>query len=114
VTVVSQHSARAIAAALPEVTESSHFEVVDFRVRNKIFATLPDPAHMVVRIDPTEQAALLAEDDQTWSAEGYWGRMGWTKVRLATVDEAQLREIVLDAWRRVAPKRVVAAFEGTD
>jgi hypothetical protein len=111
--VVSLDQARAFAAGLPEVAESGHFEVADFRVRNKIFATLPDGAHMVVRIAPEEQAALLAEDPDTYSAQGYWGRLGWTKVRLAGADPRQLRELVVDAWRRVAPKRAIAAFDAS-
>jgi hypothetical protein len=35
-------------------------------------------------------------------------RYNWVRVRLAAIDEEQLREIVLDAWRMVVPKRVAA------
>jgi hypothetical protein len=32
-------------------------------------------------------------------------------VRLATLDQAELRELVTDAWRMVVPKRVAAAHD---
>jgi hypothetical protein len=31
-------------------------------------------------------------------------------VRLAQIEEAELRELLLDAWRLSAPKRLVAGF----
>lgn len=38
-------------------------------------------------------------------------RYHWVLVRLAAIDEAEMRELVLDAWRMVVPKRVAAAFD---
>jgi hypothetical protein len=37
-------------------------------------------------------------------------RYNWVLVRLAAVDEKEMRELVLDAWRMVVPKRVAAAY----
>jgi hypothetical protein len=39
-------------------------------------------------------------------------RYNWVLVRLAAIDETEMRELVLDAWRMVVPKRVAAAYEG--
>ncbi|MGH8941043.1 MAG: MmcQ/YjbR family DNA-binding protein, partial [Actinomycetes bacterium] len=39
-------------------------------------------------------------------------RYNWVVVRLAEIDDAEMREIVLDAWRMVVPKRVAAAHLG--
>ena len=33
------------------------------------------------------------------------------ELQLGAVDETEMRELVLDAWRMAAPKRVVAAFD---
>ena len=75
--------ARALALALPGAEESSHFDTPDFRVRGKIFATLPGPDRMVVRIDPPDQAVLLAAEPATFSpCPGAWGLKGWTIVQL--------------------------------
>jgi hypothetical protein len=37
-------------------------------------------------------------------------RYNWMRVRLARVDEAELRELIIDSWRMVVPKRVAAAY----
>jgi hypothetical protein len=37
-------------------------------------------------------------------------RYHWAVVRLAAIDEEEMREIVLEAWRMVVPKRVAAAY----
>jgi hypothetical protein len=39
-------------------------------------------------------------------------RYNWVLVRLATIEETEMRELVLDAWRMVVPKRVAAAYAG--
>jgi hypothetical protein len=33
-------------------------------------------------------------------------------IRLETVDPLELRELITEAWRREAPKRLVADFDG--
>ena len=35
-------------------------------------------------------------------------RYQWVQVRLDAIDEDEMRELVLDAWRMVVPKRVAA------
>lgn len=37
-------------------------------------------------------------------------RYHWVLVRMAKIDETEMRELVLDAWRMVVPKRVAAAY----
>ena len=39
-------------------------------------------------------------------------RYHWVVVRLAAIDHEEMREIVLDAWRMVVPKRVAAEHLG--
>jgi hypothetical protein len=39
-------------------------------------------------------------------------RYNWVVCRLAAIDEDEMREIVLDAWRMVVPKRVAAEHLG--
>jgi hypothetical protein len=104
--------ARTLALALPGAEEKSHFDTPDFRVRNKIFATLSGPDQLVIRIDPADQAVLLATEPGTFSpAAGVWGLRGWTIVQLGTVDPDLLHDLVVDSWRRLAPKKMVAAYD---
>jgi hypothetical protein len=37
-------------------------------------------------------------------------RYHWVLVRMASIDEREMRELVLDAWRMVVPKSVAAAY----
>jgi hypothetical protein len=44
-------------------------------------------------------------------------RFHWVEARLAALEIEELREIVIDAWRMVVPKRVAAEYDrraGTD
>jgi hypothetical protein len=41
-------------------------------------------------------------------------RYNWVLVRLAAIDPTEMREIVIDAWRLVVPKRLAAAYEESD
>lgn len=110
--MTSPETAAGIALSLPGAHQSAHFDVTDFRVDNKIFCTLPKPGRMGLRLSPDEQAALLAEDPQTYQpANGSWGRKGWTIAVLATADTVQLRELITEAWRLVAPKKLLAQLE---
>jgi hypothetical protein len=102
-----------MALALPETEEVPAWEGErTWRVRNKIFVMgAPGYPHITVKTSPAEQAELIAVDPDTYAFAPYVGRFGWTQVRLSTVDSEQLRELVVEAWRRTAPKRLVAQFD---
>jgi hypothetical protein len=38
-------------------------------------------------------------------------RYNWVRARLAALDEEELAELVVDAWRMCVPKRVAEAYE---
>jgi hypothetical protein len=96
---------RRLALAFPEATEAAHMGHPDFRVRDKIFATLwPEEGRGVVLLTP-EQQKVLAELKPTvfTSVPGGWGRRGSTNVNLQTADELSLTSALLMAWRNKAP-----------
>lgn len=105
---------RKLALSMPEAEEKSHFDQPDFRVRNKIFAGLyRDETRGVLKLPPELQSMLLdSRPDVFVPAAGAWGRSGWTYVVLAGAELAMLRELVPEAWRLVAPKRLVASADG--
>ena len=104
---------RKLALALPEVEERSHFQQPDFRVRNKIFAGLSQDARVGnLKLTPELQALVLSGHPEAfYSAVGAWGRGGWTHVKLQAVQLGELRELLPEAWRLVAPKRLVAQYD---
>ena len=107
-------TARRFALSLPETTEEPHFEKSSFRVRGKIFATVPEGGKLLhVVVDPDECRALLEADPKAFEAI-VWGkevRNDWIRVHLAAADRAVVQELLEDAWRAKAPKRVVAAYD---
>lgn len=105
---------RRLALQLPEAAEQEHMDHPDFRVRGKVFATLgwPDAAWGVVKLAPEEQAIRIqAQPDVFEHVPGAWGRRGYTKVKLSTADEQALRSALRAAWRKVAPKRLIAEHD---
>lgn len=82
------------------------------RVGEKIFAMgAPESGEVSVKASQEEQKELIAADPDTFSAAPYVGRFGWVRVALAGVDARELGELLTDAWRRTAPKRIVRAFD---
>lgn len=106
--------ARRYALSLPETTEEPHFELGSFRVRGKIFATIPgggEQLRIFVGID--EVQALIAENPTAFE-QIVWGKRvvpNGVCVNLAAADASVVRELLEEAWRLRAPKRVVAAFD---
>ena len=95
---------RRLALGLPGVIASSHFRHPDFRVRNKIFATLgyPDPHWGMVKLTPEQQKELLRLAPETFRpAAGAWGRRGGTLVLLSGARTATLGPILRRAWENI-------------
>jgi len=107
--VVTAAGMRQLALAMPGVEEKSHFEQPDFRVNKKIFAGLSrDGAEGTLKLTPELQAAAMESHEGAFRpAAGAWGRSGWTHVRLARVGAPLLEELLYEAWRLKAPKRLV-------
>ena len=109
--MVSVATARTIALSMPEAEERQHHGHPDFRVRNKIFATLwPKEARAVVKLSLPEQSELLKSSPHIFSTNA-WSRHGWTNVHLKDIAASRFRTIVESAWRGVAPKRLVAEHD---
>src|SRR5882724_8582177 len=97
---------------MPEAEELGHHDHPDFRVENKIFATLwPDEDRVVLKIQFDDQVVWLKSSRGALS-EIKWGKQRWTNVQLQHIDPKTFRELVEDAWRTVAPKKLVAKSVG--
>jgi hypothetical protein len=105
------HRAHAFALTLPEAVEQDHHGMPSFRVRGRIFATVPDEDHLRVMVDEGEIRAAVEEDPEAF-AEMWWGaRLSCVVVDLRVAPPDQVRELLTEAWRRRAPKRLVRAFD---
>jgi hypothetical protein len=100
--------------SLPETTEEPHFEKSSFRVKGKIFATVPEGGkHLHLHVDPAERQALIDEDPGTFEPIGRGTKIApdWVRVNLPTADRVQICELLEEAWRHKAPARVLSAFD---
>lgn len=80
--------------------------MASFRIRGKIFATLPDDHHIRVMVNETEIHAAVAEYP-TVCEEFYWGkRLACLVVTLAKAPTSLLQELLTEAWLSKAPKAV--------
>ena len=112
--MVTAAELRELALGLPGAQERETWGHPTFRVRDKIFASMyegDDGAIATVKASPEEQTVLVSADPATFGLASHVGRYGWTTIRLDRVDPDELRELVVEAWRRTAPKRAVAAFD---
>jgi hypothetical protein len=108
---VTSEDFRRLALSLPEAAERSHHDHPDFRVRDKIFATLapPDGSRGMVKLLPEQQEAFVRARPQAFTpVPGGWGDRGATYVLLAAADEDTVIDALWMAWRNTAPKAVLA------
>lgn len=104
---------RRLVAALPGAAEKPAWGQPCFRVRDKIFASLDtDETVLGFSIDRDERTALIAAEPDTYFVKaGHDDRYHFARAHLARLDEAELREVLTDAWRRIAPAAAVRAFD---
>ena len=96
---------RRIALALPEAAESPHFDMASFRVRGKIFATLPaDGRHVHVFVGEEVRAQALAMHGEAVEKLPWGAKVVGLRVELARIDAAALASLLREAWRARAPK----------
>ena len=103
---------RKLALGLPESVEQETWGTPTFRVRKKIFVMFSDEQREAwVKSTHDEPRALTQMDPETFFVPPYVGPSGWIGVRFRTVDRDEMRELITEAWRMTAPKRLVSAFD---
>lgn len=100
--MVTEDEVRALALALPGVTEHPHFDRAAFRARI-IFATLGGGT-VNLKLVPEQAAMLIDAEPGTFVTLGGWTRQGYVGVRLDRIDGTRLELLLRDAWRNGAPK----------
>ena len=102
---------RRFALTLPGTTEEPHFELQSFRVGRKLFATWPsDGLRMHIFLDEAQTYAAVASAP-AWTEELWWGkRLVGVRILLDGPSPGDVRALLVAAWCRKAPRRVVAVF----
>lgn len=97
-----------LASALPEVEASTWYRTPALKVAGKGFARLRTEAEggLVVLCGLDEKAALLESGDAAFFTTAHYDGYGSIIVDLEKVDVGQLRELLEEAWRLKAPRRL--------
>lgn len=103
---------RAVTAELPRSYEVLVRDRIKFRVGRIVYLSVaPDATTMGIGFPKEERdAAIAAEPDKFFRPVPSDERYQWIQVRLDALDVDELRELVLDAWTMVVPKRVAAEY----
>ena len=89
---------RRFALSLPDVTEQPHHEFSSFRVRGRIFATVP-PAEDVIHVfvDEMDRERALAMHPQ-WAEKLLWGgKVRGLRIVLEAAEAAAVKALVRQA-----------------
>jgi hypothetical protein len=111
---------RAICLALPEATERlSHGEPTWFVRDKKVFATFDNHHHNSEILGfwcpapAGAQEVMVAAAPDRFFVPPYVGHRGWLGVRLdVPVDWDEVAFLVLEAYRLVAPRKLLAVLDG--
>ena len=105
---------REICASIPEVTqERDGFGHTVFKVRKKTFVMIGDgygKGSLSIKSDPTTQGLLVKRGP--WERTPYIGQHGWVSVwGDSEINWEEVRELVRDAYRLAAPKKLAQQLE---
>ena len=114
--MVTLDEVRSLALTLPRTTEAFVRGRVKFRVGRIVYLAFSrdetlmgfgfpkEWRHALVETEP-HKFMLPRESDL---------RYNWAVVRLAEIDQVEMRELVIDAWAMVVPKSVSAPYAEPD
>jgi hypothetical protein len=105
---------RELALSLPRSYEALVRDRVKFRVGQIVYVAFSrDESEMGFAFPKEEREALVESEPDKFLMPGPSDlRYNWVVVRLDEIDADEMRELVLDAWRMVVPKKVAIAHLG--
>jgi hypothetical protein len=111
--VATIEDVRRIALSLPETSEGSLYGTPGFRVRKHAFARLrPEGDVLVVWVaDDGEKEALLATQPDTYFTLPHYDGHLSVLIRLPAIPLDELQDMLTEAWRVRAPRRLLAEFD---
>jgi hypothetical protein len=111
---------RRICATLPETTEKLSHGEPTFFVAKKVFVMFSNNHHndghiaVCLPAPPGMQAVLIEGDPRKFYRPPYVGVRGWVGVELDRVSDDELAFHIQEAWRLIAPKKLLAAHSPKD
>jgi hypothetical protein len=108
---VDYETVRKAALALPGVEDGTSYGTRALKVRGKLLVRLKeDGESFVLIVDFDDRDILMRADPETFYITDHYRNYRAILVRFATLEPEQLPGLLEQAWRQVAPKRLVAGF----
>jgi hypothetical protein len=99
---------RKLALGFPQAVEQPHHDMTSFRVRGRIFATMPPGGGLLHVFLPDGEVASYCAEFPAAVEELWWGKkLSGCRVVLRHADGALVREMLAESWRRKAPKSLL-------
>jgi hypothetical protein len=110
--VITVDHVRSVAETLPRSYEVFVQGRIKFRVGRIVYLACSRDETLLGFAFPKEwrDALVESEPEKFMLPRASDLRYNWAVVRLAAIDEVELRELVVDAWAMVVPKSVAAAY----
>jgi hypothetical protein len=114
--MVTIDDVRRVALDLPRAYEVLVRDRVKFRVGQIVFVAFSrDETQMGFGFPREEREALVeSEPDKFLMPSRADMRYQWVEARMEALDEDEMRELVIDAWRMCVPKKVAAEYLGEE
>ena len=112
--MATEDDLRRIALSLPDTTERPSYGAPGFRVHDKLFLRIrkeKEGGVMCCVADLGEKEMLLATEPEKFFTIPHYDGYASVLLNLEALDEQELTEMIVDAWRARAPAKVLAAYE---
>jgi hypothetical protein len=111
--MVDADDVRALALKLPRSYQVEVRGVEKFRVKQIVWLAFSGDDQIVGLAFPKEEreGVIAAEPEKFLRPRQSDLRYNWIHVRLSELDDEEMHELVLDAWRMVVPKKLAAAVD---
>jgi hypothetical protein len=109
---ISYTEVRRLALTFPAVSEGHAYGGPSLHVGRKFLGRLKEDGEtLVLKIDPTRRDALLESEPDAFFLTDHYRPYPYVLVNLLAVNRSALQPLVEHAWRMVASKRLIAAYE---
>ncbi|WP_084963529.1 MmcQ/YjbR family DNA-binding protein [Thermoactinospora rubra] len=110
--MVTVEDVRRLCSTLPRSSEHLIRDRVKFRVGRIVYVAFSrDETIMGFGFPKEEREALVAAEPEKFLMPGQSDlRYNWVLARLAALEEPEMRELVVEAWRMCVPKKVYADY----
>ena len=108
-TVLDAEDVRRIALSFPGTEEIQRWGHPTFDVAGRMFVTVPDDqTSFAVRCPRLERQELIAAEPEKFWVPPHEAGSNWVRARLSALEDAdELRDILVDSWKQVAPAELV-------